>query len=106
MWYEPLSIFHFMVWVVIGFGNAVSLLLQFRPKYFRWSQVGCLIVIVAASVMSGREPSWRRVLEGLSIVLICACILGIGWLLLDKLLPASKNDVEQFVGRERRERVS
>jgi len=105
MWRQPLTTLHLILWVVIGFAYAVTLLLQLWKRWLLFTYLGFVVVIGALAVMAGREPDWLRLSQGLSIVMICTCALALGWVMLSGSASRSDDDVEQIVGRERRGRV-
>ena len=102
MWREPLTTLHLTLWVVIGLAYAFILLFQLWKKWLLFTNLGFVVVIGALAVMSGREPDWLRLSEGLSIVVICTCSLAVGWVMLSRWASRSNDDVEQIVGREPR----
>src|SRR5689334_14956302 len=103
MWREPMTTFHLILWVVMGFAYGATLLLQIWKKWLLITNLGFVVVIGALAVMAGRESDWLQISEGLSIVMICTCALALAWVMLSRWASRSTDDVEQIVGRERRE---
>ena len=106
MFREPLSSLHLFVWIVIGIIYGPTLLFQLLPKWNVRANVVSLFIVGAIAALAGRERTWLRLSEGVSVVLICTCAFASGWVIVSRRVSRSDDDVEQIVGPERRERVS
>jgi hypothetical protein len=102
MWHDPISLFYLISWIVIGLGYGISIFFQLRQRPSPWSYIAFFVFGGISSLLAGRDLSWRHTFQGMSILIICVCMLALGWVILCRILLSSDRDVEQIVGPERR----